>query len=483
MKTIKRIAKNAMLMFSANLVKKILTLFLTLIVARYLGVSSYGKMSLALSFVALFSILSDFGAKILINREIARNKDKVNKYVFNTIVMKLYASFFMVIVVLIVANLLDYPREILNLMYIATFMHIFQSLGEPLNSAFRAFEKLKYNAITLIAESLLNFLLAILVVFLGLGLQELMLSYLFADIISFLLRFAFYHYKIHKFHPEYDKEFSRKLLKASIPFGVAALLMTLYDKIDVAMLSKMVPNSDEVIGWYSVAYNFLYIFEFIPLSIGAAIYPYASIAYLKSLSKFKIIYRKLLTYYFYLTIPLSFGTVAVADKVIDLLYGPQYHGSVLALQILIWTVLFKYQIYAFGIVLNSMNKEKLTMKATMVSLLANIGLNLVLIPKYSYLGAAVATIAAELVYFVICYTAVSIYLEKVSLIRILYKPILASLLMVFIAFYLKDINFFISVVASLIVYLVLMYILKEFDKEDLSIMSRFIGQKFVMFRR
>ena len=477
MGTMKRLVSNTAFMFSANIIKKIITLVLTLIIARYFGVENFGKLSFALSFVALFSILTDFGAKVLINREIARNKKSVNKFVSNVIVMKLFASLAMILVLVVIVNLMQYSKEMKILIYISTLIQIFQSLGEPFNSAFMAFEKMKYNAITLVIESVLTFLFAILVVYFKLGLAFLLFSYLIADIVAFLIRLFYYHFRIHRLSSEFSGKFSKSLLRSSIPFGVAALLMTLYDKIDITMLSKMVQNSDIIIGLYSAAYNFLYIFEFIPIAIGAAIYPYASIAFTKRIGVFKLIFRKLFTFYFYITIPLSVGITILADKIILILYGSEYADSSIALQILIWTVVFKFQIYCFGMVLNSMNKEKISMKAAIASLLSNVVLNIFLIPKYSYYGASVATIIAELIYFIICFRAVSIYLERIYLTSILIKPVFAALVMGISLYYLRNSNLFISISASIVIYIVSMFFLKAFDKNDFELLKKVITKK------
>ncbi len=468
MKAAYRIFKNTAIMFSANIVKKIITFVLILVIARYLGVANYGKLSFALSFVALFSIFSDFGAKVLINREIARNKSNVNKYVSNVIITKIVLSCLMLVIVGVMAVLLSYPKDTINLVYIAAFIIIFQSLGEPLGSAFRGFEEMKYNAVSLIGSALARLILSLIVVFLKLGVKELLYMYLISEIFGFLLELVFYHFNIHKFYLEWDLKFSKTIIVGSIPFGMAALLMNLYDKIDVTMLSKMVVNSDTVIGWYSAAYNFMFIFEFIPMSIGAAVYSYTSIAYLNAIERFKYVYRKITYYYFCLTIPLAFGTVAIADKLVGLLYGGEYIPSVIALQILIWSVIFKFQMYGMGTILNSMNKEKLTLKATVVSLITNVVLNLILIPKYTYIGASIATVAAELAYFMICFMYLNRNLEHISLSKTLYKSILASILMFVIAYYLKFVNLGLSIIVAIAVYSAAMYFLRAIPKEDVK---------------
>src|SRR3989338_7255508 len=131
MKTTYRIAKNTTYLFSGDIFKKIISFVITLITARYLGAENFGQLSFALSFVALFSIMTDFGAKVLINREITRNKGMVNKYVSNVVVLKLLSSVVMTLAILAIAKLLHYSEQTISLVGIASLLIILQSLGEP----------------------------------------------------------------------------------------------------------------------------------------------------------------------------------------------------------------------------------------------------------------------------------------------------------------------------------------------------------------
>lgn len=470
----KRIFKNTSFMLSSNVFKKLVTLIITLVIARYLGVEKFGQLSFAMSFVVLFSIFVDFGAKVLINREIARNKKLVNTYVSNVLILKFFSSAVMLILVHTLASLLSYSAETMILLYIASLIFISQSIGETFNSAFKAYERLKYISCSIVLQHVIKLVLAILIVLAGFGVKELLLAFLVAEFLGLLMRFIFYHCCIHKFAFEWNTEFSKKLVRKSLPFGVAGLMMVLYDKIDIAMLSKMVNEPDAAIGLYSAAYTLVFTFEFIPLSIGAAVYSVASIAYLKNLNKFKVIYQKLVTYFFYLTIPLCIGTVILAEDIIGLFYGAEYAPAVLALQILIWSTLLKFQMYSFGIVLNSMNKEKVTMLATILSLITNILLNIILIPKYSFIGASIATVIAELIYFAICFTVISLNLESFPLFRTTLKPAIASIVMGFVVFYTQTISFLLAIVVGMLIYCALMLILRAIPRNDLIKVKRFL---------
>ena len=76
-----------------------LGLLFSIYLAKYLGVSDFGKYSFALSFTALLSMIVDVGFNQLTVREISRDKTKLGKFVGNILPLKIFLSviYFMVI--------------------------------------------------------------------------------------------------------------------------------------------------------------------------------------------------------------------------------------------------------------------------------------------------------------------------------------------------------------------------------------------------
>ena len=59
MKRSKKILKNAGVTFLGNNILKIMSMFLVIIIARYLGDVEYGKFTFAISFTGLFFLFMD----------------------------------------------------------------------------------------------------------------------------------------------------------------------------------------------------------------------------------------------------------------------------------------------------------------------------------------------------------------------------------------------------------------------------------------
>ena len=79
MNTVQRIAKNTTALFAAQFVVSILSLVLSIFIARSLGDVTFGKYSFALAFTAIFAVFSDLGYNTLLIREVARDKSVASR--------------------------------------------------------------------------------------------------------------------------------------------------------------------------------------------------------------------------------------------------------------------------------------------------------------------------------------------------------------------------------------------------------------------
>ena len=91
-------------------------------------------------------------------------------------------------------------------------------------------------------------------------------------------------------------------------------------------------------------------------------------------------------------IPIGIGTSILAEKIILLVFGSSYTESVIALEILIWTIVFTFGGAAFTRLLEATDKQLTLTKITGIAAIFNIFLNLVLIPEFGLIGACVSTV-------------------------------------------------------------------------------------------
>ncbi|MBE8539373.1 oligosaccharide flippase family protein [Geoglobus acetivorans] len=394
MTTVRRVAKNIIALASAELITKFLMFILIVLIARYLGDVGYGKYSFAMAFTSFFLILSDLGLSTLTIREVAREKELAGKYLGNLSLVKLVLSVVSFLLLVVIINLMDYPYDTKLAVYIAGAYVVVSSFTQFFISFFRAFERMEYETLVRVFEKIIAFILVVCLIYLGYGLIEIMLAYLVSGIFSFLIgglivlrKFAMPEFKV-------DVSFLKHAIKEALPFGLTAVFVVIYFKIDTVMLSVM--KGDAVVGWYNAAYSIIDgLTALVAGSISFAFFPVMSRYAKSSKEMLKKVYFRAFLLLFSAGLTISVLVTIFADKIILILYGQEYLNSILALRILIWAFFIICISTISSTLLNSVNKQNIVAMGTGLGATLNVILNLVLIPKYSYVGAAYATLITE----------------------------------------------------------------------------------------
>ena len=162
------------------------------------------------------------------------------------------------------------------------------------------------------------------------------------------------------------------------------------------------------------------------------------------------------------------------ERIITIFYGKDFLSSSPALCVLIWAEVFVFMGVVNNSILISANKQKIDPIFTGTSALVNIILNLILIPKYSYTGAAVASLIAYSAGPILGYFIPATRIYSRCMLYYSLKPILASLIMVGLIFNIRF-SFWISIFVAPFVYLVTMYIIKGLRKDDIRLVKSLIS--------
>lgn len=169
MTTIKRIAKNTMVLLISQIISYILAFFYMIYIARYLGPDGFGILSFALAFAGVFSIFADMGLNTLTVREIARDKSLTGKYFINVLSMKIILSILTFGIIIISINALNYSQETIYTVYLVALSVILTAIAGIFNSIFQAHEEMEFQSIGLVINSILMFIGVFLIIYNGLG--------------------------------------------------------------------------------------------------------------------------------------------------------------------------------------------------------------------------------------------------------------------------------------------------------------------------
>ena len=171
---------------------------------------------------------------------------------------------------------------------------------------------------------------------------------------------------------------------------------------------------------------------------------------------------------------IAVGVTILAEKIILLIYGEGFIPSIITLRILIWVAALMFITYLFGNVLGSIDKQAVIAKVSGINAVVNIVLNLILIPRYGYIGAAIATLATEAIGFALYFLFIAKHLQKVPLPRYLWRPVISGVLMGMFLHFFKNTNLFVLVTLATVLYFIILHLLKTFPKEDLDLFKKII---------
>ena len=358
---------------------------------------------------------------------------------------------------------------------IFTIELIFMSMTTFLNGVFQAFEKVKYQAIGAILNS--SFLLIGILITLGfdLGVISIALAYTIAYSIYFSYMFLAYTKTFGRTNLEMDTDFIKQVITKSIPFGLTNFFYSIYFSIDIVMLSYL--TGDYATGLYKSAYNIINVFTTFFVVYQSVIFPVMSKFFKESQNLIKISYELSVKYLLLIIIPLSVGIFFYARPIVDLIYSNQYSLASAPVRILIWTVSFLFVNGAAAVLLNSIDKEKTVTKIYIIAAIFNVCLNLILIPRFSYEGAAIATVLSEIFITIITLYHISRtnYKPDFGLLKNVIKLVICGIIL-FVILYFLNLSIWIAIPIGFIIYLILILITKTIDDYDKYIINELLGK-------
>ena len=365
-------------------------------VSRVLEPPGMGKVSLALSVMAYFTMFAQLGIPTYGVRECARVRDD-REQLTRTVHELLGISLGMDVLAyaLLALALVTVPRLGAErpLYLVVSCTVLLNSLG--MEWLYKALEK--YTYITL--RSVFFKLLALAATFLLIRSQEDYVLYgaisVFAASASNLLNFIHAGKYISLRRPAHC-DWRRHLKPVAIFFAMSCAA-TIYTNLDALMLGLMTTDAD--VGYYNSAVKVKGILVTLVTSLGAVLLPRSSY-YVEQgrMEDFRHMTRKALHFVLLAASALGLYFLLFAGDSILLLSGEKYRESIVPMQIIMPTVLLIGLTNILGIqVLVPRGREKTVLWSEIAGAVVDLILNALLIPVWRSAGAAIGTLAAEAV--------------------------------------------------------------------------------------
>jgi O-antigen/teichoic acid export membrane protein len=464
--------RNSMLVVGARAVAKLSVFVVVVLLWRHLGAGNYGRFATMIVYVTLVGIVADLGLQTVFIRDVSRDRTVLGRYLANLLSARLLLSLVGLVILAAALRLLSPPLFPYTLA--AFVLLLTTSYSSLLRAVFYIRGRLGYEAIAIVAESLLLLVLTLVAIqrratwdaFLWVYAA----SYLFTCLFAFGVIRLGWHERV---TIRLDAFFVRRLLAAGLPLALAFTITTIYAQLDIVLLQLF--KTFQVVGWYSAANKYIDAVAWVPQSAMGAVFPALSLLAAGDRGRLVFAYEKSYKMLAILGLPLAVGIGVTADSIVHVTRG--FEESIPALRILAPSVVLLFVNNAFIYTLTAINRQLDFTRLALFSLAVNVVLNLALIPPYGYLGAAAASTITEVALFAGGWWLLRRHLASLSIVGSI-APVLASAaIMGIVVFSFRAWPLVVVIIIGAAVYLVGLLGLRALDAEEWSIVrSGFRGR-------
>ena len=438
---------------------------LTAVLARWGGTQVLGVFAIALAFSALLSPLVELGLNRIIVRESARSPEQSGTFVAAALLIRALAAVPVLGLALAVAHGLGYPSETVSMIGLIGAVACLGLLQAAFRMQFYAFQKMEFDAVTRLLERIVATGLGIWVIISGHGLVWIGVAFVVASLGGLVVTWLIARVKFGRLPlRSLDYAVCVSLLRPAWPLAIAGILVAVYFRVDVVILSILADES--AAGLYSAARNLVLALTLVSLALNSSVFPILSQQYAHDRRAFETTLKTSLRYALLIAVPMGFGLMALADSVISILYGPEFSGAVPLLRILAAGLVLMFVTSFFGMVSVAIHRQGWIAVIALCNVLFNISLNVVLVPRLGALGSAVASVLTELLGLSIYLFLISRAMGMLPVPRSLAQIVVAALLMGLAVRAAAPLGFLFAVAVGVCAFVMLFALLGGLSDED-----------------
>lgn len=424
-KNLKKILSNRFLqntgwMAFAQIYQMVISLFIGVISARYLGPTNYGTINYAASYISFFTIICALGLEGIVVKDMISKREQEGIILGSGIAMRLIAGVLSMIAVCVIVYFLN-PND--SVLLTVTFL---QSIILPFNA---------FHLIDMWYQSKLNSKVSTIIRCISYTLMSLYKIYLlitgksvewFAfstslDSLLIALMFMLMYRRNGTRKLKFDYNTSKELLLQSYHLIISTMMAVLYSQMDRVMIGKMMTQTD--VGFYTAAATICNMWVFIPQAFANSARPVIMELKDKDSNMYIRRLKQLMGFIFWIGALFSIVFTVMADFIIHVLYGDAYTMAKGPLIILIWSTVFSSLSYPRSIWMICENKQNYTKYILIWGVILNLILNYYGIKYLGIIGAAIATLFTEIM---TCIISPMFYKEMRIFIRYLLESIIGK---------------------------------------------------------
>jgi len=420
------------LVLAAKVVARLIALVTVIATLKWLMPAPYGTFTTLINYTAIVSVVLDLGFNVLYVREGARHPADIQRYLRNVMSLRLVMAvggFVVLAIALAVAGLS-------SLLVPGFLLMVLTSYSTLLRNTLYAVQRLAYEAMAVVLESIVLLALVLIGIKIGAGVTYFVWAYAaqyafscaYFAIVLWWQKIAVVGWKL-------EPQLVREWFFQGLPFALTFVLTILYFKIDQPLVYAIRPHVEA--GWYAAAYKPFEALLFIPMTLLSVVFPVLSVYFRERPQELTDAVSRFFKALLVIGWPIAVGLFVLAHPLTTMFLYPQ---SEPALRILALALAIGFVNNAFIGALSASDRQLSFTWAAGWSLIANLALNLILIPFFGYIGASWATVLTEVVLGVAGWILTRRHIGQVPVLQLTWRPILAGLVMGAVLFPLRNLD-------------------------------------------
>ena len=395
----RKFATNLILLLLLNLAIKPFWVFgIDRTVQNLVGASEYGLFFALFNFSLLLNIFLDFGLTNFNNRSISQHPQLLPRYLSNLVGIKLLMAIAYFVISITAAYFLGYSQRQLGMLMVLVVNQFLASFILYLRSNISGLQLFRTDSILSVTDRVFMILLCSVMLWGPLRSEFKIEWFIYAQTIAYLVTTAISLVivvkKVNVFVPRINRIFLVSILKKSYPYALLVLLMSFHFRVDSVMIERLLPNGNFHAGIYAQAFRLLDVSTMVPFLFASLLLPIFS-RMLKQGEQITSLLGFSVRLLFAASIVFSLVCIVYRDSIMELLYVNHTAESSAIFATLMVCFVFVSISYIFGTLLTANGSLYILNIIALVGVVVNVVLNVVLIPRYFALGAAVASLITQ----------------------------------------------------------------------------------------
>jgi len=432
-----------------------------MLVARVMGTEKFGQFSYIIAFLGIAMTIAEFGTTSILAKDMAQIGEETPTYWGNFILLRLTLGLVVAFLGILAAYHLRSELFPFLLAGLAMLPFIASRFFDPV---FQVHRTPWFSTASSVTYASVYLILTWFSLQMERPLGWLVVSYGLSNALYMALAFAL-SYSLVKPDFRFRPEMIRKNLVLAWPVGIASLITMINTRADIFMLAAM--KSDYEVGIYSAAYRFLDLAATLAIILMNPILPIFSKDAESDRRTLHDTFALTIESVAMMTLPVAVITPYVSIQVISVFFGEAFQASAQVLNILSYVgVLVFVSIFSMALCV-AIGVVHFGWWNAALAAVVNVILNYYLIPRYSYIGSAYATVFCEIMLLGVTFCYITLHIGNVFKPARWFKIMLAGGLLMFILHFFPYRYYFTHAVVGLTAYISILFMLNLIPRQPL----------------